>query len=129
MARFSLYKKEASNAILVKVDHLCGGGENCRYAGKVEVDIDGVTKTETVGTLEKNELVPFRRLEFKEAFPYRVDGNKKINVKVKWTLYQLDISITQQDEEIPESLMSQGQGSLSKVRKAIMTDEKLLCSR
>ena len=48
-------------------------------------------------------------------------------MEVKWTLYQRSISLTQQDEEIPESPMSQGQdqghGSLSEVVKAIMKDD------
>ena len=97
-----------------------GAGPNCRYAGKVEVNIDGVSQTETFGNLEKNEFVTFNSLNFcPKAFTYTDDGSKKINVEVKWTLYQRDISVIQKEEEIQESLMSQAQaqGSLSEVRR------------
>ena len=128
---FYLKKKEASNDILVYV-YGFGVGENCRYAGKVEVDIDGVSQTKTFGNLEKNELLKFHSLGwYLVTFPYTDDGSKKIKVEVKWTIYQRDISVTQQEEEILESLMSQAQvqGSLSEAGKAIVKDELFGYSR
>ena len=107
------------------------------FAGKVEVDIDGVSQIGTFGNVEKNEYVQFKSAAdifpvnadrppvghlypTLGPFPY-TDGDKKITVEVKWTIYQQQpISVVQQDEKIPESLMNQE--SLSVLGAAIMKD-------
>ena len=107
-----------------------GANLDAKLAGKVDVDIDGVSKTETFGNVEKNEFIGFLRdLEMPHLLPplgpfaytYIPNGDQKITVEVKWTIYlQKPVSVFQQEAEIPKSLLSQE--TLRVVGAAMMED-------
>ena len=93
------------------------------YAGNYELDINGVSQAGSFGNIEKNEFERVRgeNLWFSSpTFPYDINGEEKISVEVKWTIYRQQPFSVVQDVGIPESLMIRE--SLSVVGKAMMAD-------
>ena len=105
-----------------------------KFAGKIDVTIDGVSRTETFGSVEKNEFIGFTSHPEPEgpesadilsvgSFSYTPTGDKKITVEVKWTIFlQQPVSVfqLQQEDKIPKSVLSQE--SRSVVGAAMMAD-------
>ena len=123
--RFWLHFVDGIDAFLVGVrGKVLNKSPGFGAAGKVEVEMNGTSKTEYFGNAEKNEFVEFETMEsfkFKSAvIPFTINGDEKINVEMKWTLFKQQPLSVFQGDNIPESLLSQE--SLSVTGKAMMAD-------
>ena len=126
--KFSLFRPALNNGLFAGFGSINWAGKDevyklAKFAGKVDVNIDGVSRTKTFGSVERNEFNGFKTRTPPQAnnslndttvyflnvgsFPYTANGDQKITVEVKWTIYlQQPVSLFQQDAEIPKSLMS-----------------------